>query len=395
MVKLCEMCEFLPKSKRAASFGQPTGAYNFYTSSDKVQRCDIADYTEEALIVGSGGVANIKLDKNFSCSDHHFVLKGPHMRYFYHLIKANIGILADGFQGSTLKNLSKAYLLNLQVPLCDEPQLSTWLTKLNTLYNTSVESSSTIKQLEALIADEIKKITAVDYDEVKLGDLCKVLPGTKHCSNIAKSDGKFKFYNSSQASNLYVDFCEIKEHSIIIGQGGIVSVHYDVNFTPSKHVSVLQKKSNVNLNYIYHILKYETQSFKVNGSVIKWLNKENIKEFKIKIPKNKSLIDRLNPLFDKLAQVKNIYTTANTEYQKAAQELSRAAFPETSDVPEVPGVLNEQDLNAKSTFTQLIDGKLVMVECGDSLKDTDKPIINRFKKESDLLDDLNDLTSEL
>ena len=68
MIKLGDICEFMPKSKRNASFGQSTGQYNFYTSSEKVQKCDVVDYIDECLIIGSGGVANIKLDKNFSCS---------------------------------------------------------------------------------------------------------------------------------------------------------------------------------------------------------------------------------------------------------------------------------------------------------------------------------------
>ena len=62
LVKLGDVCEFLPKSKRHASFGQSTGQFNFYTSSNKVQKCDVADYVEESLIVGDGGEANIKID---------------------------------------------------------------------------------------------------------------------------------------------------------------------------------------------------------------------------------------------------------------------------------------------------------------------------------------------
>ena len=39
-----ELCEFLPKGQRLATFGKPEGKYNFYTSSDKIKKCDIADY---------------------------------------------------------------------------------------------------------------------------------------------------------------------------------------------------------------------------------------------------------------------------------------------------------------------------------------------------------------
>ena len=50
---------------------------------------------------------------------------------------------------------------------------------------------------------------------------------------VDKPNGKFKFYNSSQNSDLYVDFCEVKDYSIILGQGGNFNIHIDKNFIPS------------------------------------------------------------------------------------------------------------------------------------------------------------------
>jgi type I restriction-modification system DNA methylase subunit len=75
LVKMGDISAYLQKSKRKASFGELIGKYNFYTSSDKVQKCDEADYKEECLIIGDGGVANIKIDNMFSCSDHNHIIK--------------------------------------------------------------------------------------------------------------------------------------------------------------------------------------------------------------------------------------------------------------------------------------------------------------------------------
>jgi type I restriction-modification system DNA methylase subunit len=115
--KLGDVCEFKKKSKRNASFGQLEGKYNFYTSSDKIQKCDIADYNEELIIIGSGGVVNIKIDNIFSCSADNFILKTNHNEYIYYLIKGNMNYLINGFTGSCLKHISKEYLLNLQIPI--------------------------------------------------------------------------------------------------------------------------------------------------------------------------------------------------------------------------------------------------------------------------------------
>lgn len=90
MVKLRDICKYLQKSKRNASFGKEEGKFNFYTSSNKIQKCDIADYNNECIIIGDGCVANIKLDANFSCSDHNQRITTPYTLYVYHLINGNM-----------------------------------------------------------------------------------------------------------------------------------------------------------------------------------------------------------------------------------------------------------------------------------------------------------------
>jgi type I restriction enzyme, S subunit len=73
---LGEICEFLPKSKRKASYGKDNGMYPFFKSSMKVDSyVDKPDYEEESLIIGTGGNANIKYNNKFSCSTDNFVIK--------------------------------------------------------------------------------------------------------------------------------------------------------------------------------------------------------------------------------------------------------------------------------------------------------------------------------
>jgi type I restriction-modification system DNA methylase subunit len=62
---LGEVCEFLVKSDRKASYGKTKGNYPFYTSSQELKKyVDEPDYNEESLIIGTGGNANIKYDIN-------------------------------------------------------------------------------------------------------------------------------------------------------------------------------------------------------------------------------------------------------------------------------------------------------------------------------------------
>jgi restriction endonuclease S subunit len=147
----------------------------------------------------------------------------------------------------------------------------------------------------SLNSKEYNKVSIIpgeDFELVKLSDICKYLPTTKHYTNIAKEDGTYKFYNSSQENKLYVDFCEVKDYSIILGQGGNFNIHIDKNFTASKHVCVIQliQTNDILLRYIYYIIPLLQKLLITNGSTISWLNKTSISNMLIPIPKTDEIL---------------------------------------------------------------------------------------------------------
>lgn len=119
--KIDEICDFLQKSKKQASYGKDDGKYNFYTSSNIPKKCDEADYDDECIIFGTGGNANIKYDTKFSCSSDNFIIKKKNnsilTKYLYYYFSANIQLIENGFCGSTIKHLSKEYLKDINVPI--------------------------------------------------------------------------------------------------------------------------------------------------------------------------------------------------------------------------------------------------------------------------------------
>lgn len=128
-------CSYLPKSKRPASFGSSEGEFNFYTSSNTIKKCVIADYKDECLIIGDGGIANIQKDINFSCSDHNHIIKSDNNNYIYYLFEGNMNLLSNGFKGSVLKNLSKTYLNSLKIPIPKTPEkLQYWVDRISAPY---------------------------------------------------------------------------------------------------------------------------------------------------------------------------------------------------------------------------------------------------------------------
>ena len=118
---LSEVCEFLPKKKRNASYGKIKGEYPFYTSSQICSKyCDTYDYVDECLIIGTGGTANIKYDSKFSCSSDNYILKinsGQLTKYIYYYYLNHIELLQKGFHGAGLQHISKDYIKKLKIPI--------------------------------------------------------------------------------------------------------------------------------------------------------------------------------------------------------------------------------------------------------------------------------------
>jgi restriction endonuclease S subunit len=123
MVSLGDVCEFLPKSKRQASYGNKEGLYPFFKSSSILNSyTNDADYNEASLIIGDGGQANINYSHKFSASDHCYILQNNDkvkllLEYLYYYLYFNIDKMNNLFSGSGIKNMSKEKLRNLKIPL--------------------------------------------------------------------------------------------------------------------------------------------------------------------------------------------------------------------------------------------------------------------------------------
>ena len=347
LVKLGDISEFLSKSKRNASFGQLTGKYNFYTSSDKVQKCDIADYTEESLIIGSGGVANIKIDNNFSCSADNFILKSNNNKYIYYLIKSNMNLLIDGFTGSTLKHISKVYLQNIQIPIPkSEEKIKEWVDKISKPYDKKIKKEQQLKELEIEIKNRIKDITEnKECNEVELGSILNLTSG-KFKSSDSNKTGLYPFYNGKaiQPDGLSDKYCyDSNEYIIIIKDGGAGVGKYgdqiglgNVFIQTGKcgftsHQLALELKINkiINIKYIFHYLKINKNNIMdlANYSTgLGTITKTDLSKFIIKIPKNKELINSLEPLFNKIEELQIGIKENETLYNQLIQELNNESM---------------------------------------------------------------------
>ena len=329
LVKMKDLCEFKPKSKRAASFGQKTGQYNFYTSSNKIQKCDVVDYIEECLIIGNGGVANIKFDKNFTCSSENFIMKSKCNEYIYYILSGNMTLLSDGFNGSVLKHLSKEYIKNLKIPVPKNPEkIQQWVDKISQPYNEKNEKQNRIQELEKTIQERIQSICDnEDCEEVELGSVCEIFTGKP--IEKTKRTGTLYPYYAANGSSGFVDEYLFEGKYILCAQDGSIGATHLINckFYPSNHLWVL--KSNLFHSYlIYLYLKYRTNYHDlISGSVIPKLTKTTLSKIKIKLPKNKQLIDDMSPMFQEIEEHQQAVKDADKLYKTYINDLSNEAIP--------------------------------------------------------------------
>lgn len=351
LVKLGDICEFKPTSKRKASFGSNIGDYNFYTSSDKVQKCNIADYNEECLIIGKGGVANIKLDNNFSCSTDNFILTTPNNLYIYNIIKSNMDLLKDGFTGSTLKHISKTYLQNLKIPIPkSQEKIQEWVDKISTPYNEKNEKQNQIKELELFIQNRIKEIAEnEECIEKYLGDISKIKSG-KSLRIMDYKNGIYPVIGGGKNPSGYHNDFNCKKNTILIsGIGNYAGFikKYNIETWINGHNNCFSINLNDEflINYIYIQLTNKQQEIyklaESGSSCQNAISINKISKIKISIPKNKKLIEDLEPTFQQIETLQNEVKTAEELYKQYIKELSEEA---------IPPILNENVENTENTI---------------------------------------------
>ena len=347
LVKLGDICTFLQKSGRNASFGQPIGKYNFYTSSDKVQKCETADYNEECLIIGSGGVANIKIDNIFSCSADNIILKTPYNKYFYNLMKGNMNLLSDGFTGSTLKHLSKDYLTNLKVPIPkSEQKIKEWIDKISKPYDKKNKNEELIMKLEEQIKNKIKDIGEnEDCDEVELGSICDINPESLKKNQFSQinyidisSVKEGKINNIQLLNDNFPSRAQriIKKNDILFSTvrpnlKGYTFINEEIkNGIATSGFAVIRSKT-IHPKYIYSLLTDDSIiTFLMKnstGTSYPAVNSSVFEKIKIKIPKNKKLIKDIEPLFQEIEKLQSEMKEAELQYKKLIKELSEEANP--------------------------------------------------------------------
>ncbi len=289
---LGEVCKFLQKSKRQASYGEKNGKYPFYTSSLNCNKyCDEYDYEDECLIIGTGGTANIKYSSKFSCSADNFVIKinvGQLTKYIYYYLTTNIKILQKGFVGVGLQHISKEYITNIKIPIPSLEKQHEIVKYLDFIYEKANKTSNDM-------ITELKKLNQFCLNNQKifgdniiktLGDVCKVNQGTYIKSDM-KIHGEYPVYGGGNAS-YYINQYN-REDEIIVAKDGVSAdcVRYEKNkFFLNHHGWTIICKNEITKKYMFYYLQsIQSELLSIaKGTAQLGINQENFYKLKIPIP---------------------------------------------------------------------------------------------------------------
>lgn len=346
--KLGDILKWEPKLKHPASAGKNEGKYKFYTSSDTIKKCDFLDFSDKlCLVIGNGGKGSVFIDNTFSVSDHMFVLSNNDdnlIYYLYYYLKNNWNkIVKENFNGSTLCNISKETLNNLEIPMPKdisliEPQLKS----LETLHQQITTSTELIPQKEKTVCDLIKKLTdeginGKDYDEYKLGDICELKSGKFNTKNMSNA-GIYPFYNASVNNPIgrHDQFCfDGDKYILFIKSGGnaknkiseshALALPILVKSKTATVSDVIQIKSKINIEYLYCFLLLKRSYIQDNAKYTTGLGHVDMDHFKkLSICVLKSHImeqHNIQQLFDEIDELKTSLEKNKINYESQMKTL--------------------------------------------------------------------------
>ena len=346
MVKLGEILKYKPKSKRKASEHNENGIYNFYTSSDKIKKCDYVDYKDElCLIIGNGGKGSLFMDKNFSCSADNFICQTEPkytLEYMYYsLIIMWDNLIKNTMQGSTLTHINKENFNNYKIPVPkDDDKLKQWTEKISKPYNGTKELEQKLRVLEGEVQTEVKRITEEeDCDVVKLENI-----STFNDDTYDKKYNNVKYIDLSCVDRNTIYKTEEISQNDLPSRGKRMAKIGDIIFATvrpyQRHIAILNKSNYCENNvfstgfciirttypiYIYNILIDEkTTEYYVNnshGSTYPVVDVSVISNTKIKLPKNKDLITKLQSKFDEIEKLQILIAESANEYKTLISQL--------------------------------------------------------------------------
>ena len=319
------------KSKFKASDGKNDGKYNFYTSSNNIKKSDIISYIYEYLLIGTGGNSCLHYAKNFSCSGDMIILKSDYNIFLYFLFKAFWDNFIYFMNGTTIKHVTKELLYNYSIPIPNDPsKIEYWSNKIGLQFDLMNSSKKEIDDIEKRVIEEIQRIC--DYEECiekSIDKLCDINYGTRITKNNNIS-GNIPVYGGGDITFTTNKLPNRTGFNILISRFGMsekcIRLKYNDLYLNDNGLTLDINNINVKKYIGYYLLNKNLDIFHLgNKTIIKALDMNLFKNYKIKLPKNTELINNLQHDFDRLEELHEINKNSKTLFETLISELRNEA----------------------------------------------------------------------
>lgn len=293
---------------------------------------------------------NIKNIDNyvFSTALANIKLKDKNSAYYVYSILYN---LVDNFEnelcnGSSYPRFKPTDLLNVKIPIPkNENKIKEWVDKISKPYDKKNENEQKIEELEEKIKDKIKYISEKEEcDEVELGSICDINPESLKENQFTQinyidisSVKEGKINNIQLLTDNFPSRAQriIKKNDILFSTvrpnlKGYTFINDEIiNGVATSGFVVIRSKS-IHPKYIYSLITDDSViDFLMEnstGTSYPAVNSSIFRKIKIKIPKNKKLIQKLEPIFEEIIKLQSEMKESDLQYKKLIKELSEEAI---------------------------------------------------------------------
>ena len=246
-------------------------------------------------------------------------------RYLYYWLKKNSSNIAKNAIGSTFAEISKFEMESIEIslpPLSEQKRIANILSS----FDNKIEQLKKENNILENIAQSIFKEWFVKYNfpnndgkpykdsggkmidsELglipdgwgvgKLGDYFPVRTGKRN-ANHARPNGKYKFFTCSQETFLCDEYSFDDGALLLAGNGDFNIKWYKGKFDAYQRTYVLIPYEQENLGYLYFLMKYYLNDIIIGnrGSVISFITKGMIEDFRVSIPEKRIQDDGIRHL---------------------------------------------------------------------------------------------------
>ncbi len=349
LVPLSDVCEFGKKSKRLASYGSPNGLYNFYTSSETVKKCDVVDYKEEYIIIGTGGNSCLHIAKNFSCSGDVLLLKTNDVLisnfYYYCILQGLWSCLTKKMtKFSTIKHVTKSMLNDFQVPVpsshATKIECNNAIDNILLMYISKDELHKQLCSTEESILDTIRKYSNT-FSQKSLKELCKFkdgynfyrkdMDGTKcyvQGKNLPLLKVGEKINDYVIVNDKFKNYMAYK-NDILVSVTGTCGRLIKVSVDKAYYIHGLIKLYDivdVHPDYLYYFMteKFSAEYLDTitNKTIVSFMKLDTLKELMIGIPTQEVMV-KLMQMFDKVRNVRDELAITDEKLTVSIEQLVR------------------------------------------------------------------------